>query len=149
MSQKMKLGLWILAALFPLVSTPLYAEESVIAKVTVIVASNQGSDFDLENDAFRDQLIQIFSYKSYKQVKEYSIHLEKVKREVLSIPGDYEFVMAYRGQDQGKVRIGALIQKGGRKFLNTEVTIIGTGPIFLGGPPTESGDLLLVIETLP
>jgi thiamine biosynthesis lipoprotein len=34
----------------------------------MLVASNEGSDFDLDNDAYRDQLIKLFSYTAYRQV---------------------------------------------------------------------------------
>ena len=147
MRKGMRIMVWILVWLWAVPS--LRADETVVAKVTIIVASNKGNDFNLENDAFRDQLKQVFSYSSYEQVKEYSLRLEKVKQEVLTIPGDYQFVLTYRGQQRGKTLIGALIQKDGRKFLSTDVIINGTGPVFLGGPPLDSGELLIVIETLP
>ena len=144
----MKSGLKIFAGLFfcllPFVSTT-WAEAPVTFKVTAIVASNQGSDFDVENDAFRDQLIQLFTYKSYKQLKQYSIHLDGTKSETLAIDG-YELNLALKTRDNGKVRIHALIQKEGRKFLDTEVSIFGAGPVFLGGPSIGDGDLVLAIE---
>ena len=145
--KKFAWGLFLLI-LLPFGSS-LHAEEVIVAKITVIIASNNGNDFNLENDAYRDQLIKLFSYTSYKQVKEYSLKLEKVKQEVLVIPGDYEFVLTFRGRERGRTLIGALIQKGDRKFLNTDLAISGNGPVFLGGPPVDSGVLLLVIETLP
>ena len=147
----MKLGskifLGLLLCLLPFVSA-LQAEAPVTLKVTAIVASNGGSDFDLENDAFRDQLIQLFSYKSYKQLQQSSVHLDETKNEVVAIPGGYELTLGLKTRENGKVRVHALIQKEGKKFLDTEVSIFGSGPVFLGGLPVDSGNLILAIETL-
>ncbi len=147
----MKLGSKILLGLFfcflPFVST-LRAEAPVAIKVTAISASNSGSDFDLENDAFRDQLIQLFSYKSYKQLKQFSVRLEGTKSETLTIPGGYELNLVLKAREDNKVRLHAVIQKEGKKFLDTEVSVFGAGPVFLGGPPVDSGNLILAIETL-
>ena len=69
--------LLFLGFIFLCSQTHVYAE-SLMTKVTVIIASNQGNDFDLENDAYRDKLIALFSYTSYKQVNQYSIRLEEL-----------------------------------------------------------------------
>ena len=126
----------------------LQAESPVTIKVTAIVASNSGSDFDLENDAFRDQLIQLFSYKSYKQVQQSSIRLDGAKDEVMAIPGGYELTLGLKTSENSKIRVHALLQKEGKRFLDTEVSIFGAGPVFLGGPSVDSGNLILAIETL-
>lgn len=147
----MKLELKILLGFFfclPLFASMLQAEAPATIKVTAIVASNGGSDFDLENDTFRDQLIQLFSYKSYKQIQQSSIRLDGTKDEVMTIPGGYELTLGLKTREDSKIRIHALIQKDGKKFLDTEVSIFGTGPVFLGGPPVDSGNLILAVETL-
>ena len=122
--------------------------EPLTTKVTVIVASNHGTDFDLENDAYRDQLIKLFSYTSYQQTNQYSIRLEEGKQESLSIAGNYELILTLYKQEKNRNILRAMIQKNGQQVLNTELSLTGSGPVFLGGPPTEAGDLLLVIEPL-
>ena len=117
-------------------------------KVAVILASNEGSDFDFENDAYRDQLIRLFSYTAYKQIKGYSIALEEREQELIAMPSDYELILTFRRSEGEKVFIHALIQKGGKKFLDTEFSILGPAPVFLGGPPLDSGNLVLAIEKL-
>ena len=142
----MRKGLIVLGFLFLGVSN-LYAE-ALLTKVTVIVASNQGSDIDLENDAYRDQLIKLFSYTSYQQTNQYSIRLEEGKQESLAISGGYELILSLYKKEKGRNVIRTMIQKDGKQVLNSELSLTGTGPVFLGGPPIESGDLLLVIESL-
>ncbi|MBI4358591.1 MAG: hypothetical protein HY584_04760 [Candidatus Omnitrophica bacterium] len=117
-------------------------------KVAVILASNEGSDFDLENDAYRDQLIRLFSYTAYEQVRGYSVVLEEGEQELIAIPGDYELILTLQRLEGEKVFLHALIQKGGNKFLDTELSLLGPTPVFLGGPPLDSGNLVLAIEKL-
>ncbi len=116
-------------------------------KITVIVASNQGSDFDLDNDVYRDQLIKLFSYTSYKQTNQYSLRLEEGKQEILTIADGYQLILTLYKQGKRNV-LRALIQKDNKQFLNTELSLTA-GPVFLGGPPASSGDLIFVIEPLP
>ena len=142
----MKTALLALGLIF-LCSTNVFAE-SLLTKVTVIVASNQGNDIDLENDDYRDQIIKLFSYTSYKQTNQYSISLEEGKQQAVSLGDSYELnVTLYKkANDRNVLRV--LIQKEGNTHLNTELSLSGKGPVFLGGPPANSGDLLLVIEPL-
>ena len=122
--------------------------ESLMTKVTVIIASNQGNDFDLENDAYRDKLIALFSYTSYKQVNQYSIRLEEGKQQSLALADGYQLSMTLYKQAKDRNVLRVLIQKENRTHLSTELSLSGNGPVFLGGPPAHSGDLLLAIEPL-
>ena len=126
----------------------LHAEKPILIKVTAIVASNQGTDIDLENDAHRDQLIKLFSYSAYKQVSESSVSLSDASESAVSIPGEYQFSLKLLGEMGNQVLIRATIEKGGKRVLDTRVSLLGSSPLFLGGPPFDSGNLIIVIERL-
>ena len=143
----MKKILLFLGFIFLCSQTHVYAE-SLMTKVTVIIASNQGNDFDLENDAYRDKLIALFSYTSYKQVNQYSIRLEEGKQQSLALADGYQLSMTLYKQAKDRNVLRVLIQKENRTHLSTELSLSGNGPVFLGGPPAHSGDLLLAIEPL-
>lgn len=126
----------------------LYAQGPVHFKVTVLVASNQGSDFDLENDQFKDRLIQLFSYTSYRQLKAYSVTLSPTEAQALSIPGEYELKLHLKDHRAGEAALHVVIEKGGTRFLETDVSLRGQAPLFLGGPPFDSGVLIVALERI-
>ena len=133
--------------MFFLAASSLHAA-ALNTKVTVIVASNNGSDIDIENDQYRDQVIKLFSYSSYIQKSQSSVQLEEGKPAAVALEGGYELSLTlYRQEGERKI-IRALIKKGAQTILNTEMAITGAGPVFMGGPPAESGDLLIVVEPL-
>lgn len=145
-----KLGLMtaiVVLLCFPV--TALYSqtgEETLSLKLTVIVASNQGSEFTMDNDNYRDELVKLFSYQSYRQVKDYLIELAPNENELLNIEGDYMLGLSSGGMEDGRFAVRLVIQKEGRQFLNTEIQISGEVPVFLGGPSVDQGVLILAVE---
>ena len=127
--------------------TSLHAAETAKIHATIIVASNQGNDFNLTNDAYRDQLLQLFSYKSYKQLDDIISNLERSKREVLELPDGYQLILTLQDLDKGRVQVQAMIRKGNSRYLDTIVSILRPGVVFLGGPPAGGGTLIIVLET--
>jgi hypothetical protein len=113
------------------------AEAAIRVKVAAIVASNEGSEFDLVNDNYRDELIKLFSYTEYHQKMEELIHLEPGQDEVLEIPGEYSLTLNLKGGEGNVKQIQARIEKDGKSYLDTQVSVLGS----------ESGDLILVVET--
>jgi hypothetical protein len=116
------------------------------AAVTVLVASNEGADFDLVNDAYRDQLINLFSYTSYKQTDQQAVELKRGERAEIALPEGYELVLTYQGAENGRHLVNALIRRERQQFVNTILSIVKPGVVFLGGPPVKEGVLILVVE---
>lgn len=147
--KKMRRGIAILIPVlaFCLVLPFLRAEVNERIMVTVLVASNQGTDFNLDNDAYRDQLIKLFSYKSYSQKDQVVVRLERTKREKVSLPGGYELLLLLQDEQSGKLMVQAVIRKGETTYLDTIMSILKPGVAFLGGPPEEGGVLILVLES--
>ncbi len=133
--------------LFFLLSTPFaFSEGATRTLVTVIVASNQGSGFDLDNDAYRDELIKLFSYPSYRQIKAYALNLEKGKETTLQLPEGYVLTLTLIREEGEKALVQASIRGNGKEYLNTVLSILKPGTVFLGGPPVQEGVLILALE---
>lgn len=116
-------------------------------KVTILEASNEGSDFDLENDAYRDQLIKLFSYTAYHQIDAKLAILPKAERVRFDLPGEYQLILTYQGMDGRRTQLQAVIQKAGISYVDTVLAAETPGTAFLGGPQTETGVLVIVLET--
>lgn len=127
--------------------TPLHAEGPVRVHVTVLVASNEGSDFNLDNDAYRDELIQLFSYSAYRQSQQFIADLKKADRFRADLPDGYELVLTLQGEEKERALVEALIRKENKQYVNTVLSILKPGVVFLGGPPVTGGVLIIVLET--
>ena len=140
---------WVLIVSF-LISVPVVqagAGHHARIVVTVITASNEGTDFNLDNDVHRDQLFELFSYSSYNQQDQFVFELEKAVRNKVTLIDGYELVVTLQVQEENRVLIEALIRKGDQQFVNTVLSILHQGVAFVGGPRTSEGELILVIES--
>ena len=137
----------IFCSLFLLLLPAARAVDPVRVHVTVLTASNEGSDFNLDNDEYRDQLIKLFSYHSYNQSNKFFVDLEKGVRQKTQLPDGYELMLTLQGEENGRVLVQALIRKGGQQYVDTVLSILKPGVVFLGGPPAGQGSLIIVLET--
>ena len=128
-------------------SKAVYASDDVErVTLTYIVASNDGSDIDLDNDAYRDELIKLFSFSSYSQVDRAAFDLTRSKRQTAPLPSGYEMTLTYQGVEQGRYLVNALIRKDGVSYVDTVLSVLKPGVVFLGGPRTDKGELIIVLE---
>ena len=137
----------VLAAFCLSVSPALSAEQATSLHVTILAASAEGADFDLDNDAYRDQLIQLFSYKSYHQKKELNVNLKKGERVSVPLPEGYELLLNLQDQEKKRIYIQAVIRKGRQQYVDSVLSLLTPGVVFLGGPPISEGTLILVLES--
>ena len=122
-------------------------EDSARVTVTALIASNQGSDFNLTNDAYRDRLIKLFSYTAYEQTFVSSESLKRTERNKIALDGGYELVLTLLGIEKERMTVQALIRKGADQYVDTVLSIMRPGVVFLGGPPVGEGVLIIVLET--
>lgn len=115
-------------------------------QLTYIVASNTGNDFNLDNDAYRDQMMKLFSYTSYQQLDRDLVELARAEREKVALPDGYELLLTYQGADRDRYMLQAVIRKGGQVYVDTVLSVLKPGVVFLGGPPTDQGDLIIILE---
>ena len=137
----------VMTAFLMMMAPPLQAGETAKIHATILIASDQGNDFNLTNDTYRDQLSKLFSYKSYKQIDDMLTNLERSKREVLNLPDGYQLILTLNNVEKGRVQVQAMIRKGNLRYLDTIVSILRPGVVFLGGPEAQGGALIIVLET--
>ncbi|MBN1687520.1 MAG: hypothetical protein JW893_00310 [Candidatus Omnitrophica bacterium] len=145
-----KLSFFVLSAvLISLWINPsLQAAERVRVKVQVLTASNEGTDFNLVNDAYRDQLIELFSYSHYEQEEPVLVSLQRAERSKIDLPDGYELILTLQAVESNRVLVQALIRREGRQYVDTVLSILNPGVVFLGGPPVgANGALIIVLET--
>ncbi len=122
------------------------AKEGHKLLLTVLTASNEGDDFDLDNDEYRDRLIQLFSYRSYKQENQEVVTLSKTERQVIPLIDGYELVLMLQDEQKYRLLVQAVIMKEGVPYVNTVLSILEGGAAFIGGPNTGQGALILALE---
>lgn len=146
MKKRAALGL----ACLLMISHPAQAvpENEVRVTATVLSASNQGNDFNLVNDDYRDELIKLFSYSSYNQLTAFAANLKKAERQHFDLSGGYELILTLQGTEKDRVMVQAIIRKENRQYVDTVLSILRPGVVFLGGPALpEGGELIIVLET--
>jgi hypothetical protein len=143
--KKIILPLFMTAAF--LFSLPCEAAGDLRVKVTVLQASNNGQDFNFENDAYRDQLVRLFSYSSYQQLDSKLMQLPKTQRVKMDLSDGYELLLTYQGDEGSRAMVQALIRKGNVQYVFTVLAIQNPGVVFLGGPSAGPGVLVIVLET--
>ena len=124
----------------------IYAQEAERITGTVLIASNVGTDIEIDNDDYRDQLIELFSYSSYRQEDSFVLNLERGKSSKVVLPSGYDLKLAFQGLEEDRALVQAVIRKEGRNYVHTVLSIQKPGVVFLGGPPTADGVLILVLE---
>ena len=146
----MKKSLILLSAyLFLMSSAPLFAQESPLkVKMTILLASNEGNDINLVNDAYKDQLINLFSYRSYEEVDVKAVELAKSERVKVGLPEGYELLLTYQGNEGDRSLVQALIRKEATQFVFTVLSMAQEGVAVLGGPPAGKGVLVIVLEKI-
>lgn len=130
-----------------LIGSPSFAaDEPVKITATLILASNEGDDFDLVNDEFRDRLIELFSYKSYRQEKAESLELKRGERVIMALLDGYELVLTLQGIEDSRLLVQAVIRKQAVSYVDTTLSILTPGVAFVGGPPVDGSTLIIVLE---
>ena len=130
-----------------LIASPAFSGESAKIHTTILVASSNGQNAAPINEAYGAQLAELFSYSNYTQAGVSSQTLEKSKRVMVDLPDGYKLILTLQDVDKKRVQVQAVIRKGNIQFMDTVVSILRPGVVFLGGPPAQEGVLIIVLET--
>ncbi len=128
--------------------TPSSAQEGERVKATIVIASNEGADFDLDNDRYRDEMIKLFSYSNYHQLDSQAVELKKGDRSRITLPDGHELWLTLQRGEKDRIWVQAVIRKGNQQVLDTVLSLLRPGgTVFLGGPQVEQGVLIIVLES--
>lgn len=123
-----------------------HAQNSNRMIVTMVVASNEGNDFNLDNDAYRDKLLKLFSYSSYTQKDLKKLDMALGETQSLSLLEDYALQLTLKEDKGSSIVARAVITKNNKSYIDTELSIAKPGVFFMGGPTLSTGDLILILE---
>ncbi len=129
-----------------LVAVPCEAADTVTVDVGAVYASNHGTSIDPALAEIRGKLRSMFNYTSYRMVDR--------KRRSLSVGETGEFELPDQRSMRAtplpargdKVRLFIRISEGPRNLLTTTLGLRRGGMVLVGGPPHQSGVLILIIS---
>jgi hypothetical protein len=138
--------LFILLLLLLPAAVPSEAAETVAVDVGAVYASNEGTLVDPALATIRGKLHSMFNYTSYRMLDR--------KRRSLSVGETGEFELPDRRSMRAtllpgrgdRVRLSISISEGPRNLLTTTLGLHRGGMVIVGGPPHQSGVLILVIS---
>jgi len=140
--------LTVAVCLFALLLIPsmTQAQNSNRMIVTMVVASNSDNDFNMDNDAYRDKLTQLFSYSSYVQSDLKKLDMTLGETQNLALLEGYSLTLTLKEDKGSSIVARATITKDNKDYIDTELSIAKPGIFFMGGPTLSTGDLILILE---
>ena len=140
----MKLTLPVLGLLVFFFASTLFAQ--VQTRVRIIQASNVGSTIDPSLRDVHDQLGSLFSFTSYRLLRDEQISLaEKRPVEISAHQGiGLEISLVSKQRDVAELRIK--IKRDGTEILNTQVRLSPGRTVVIGGPKHSDGTIILAFS---
>lgn len=118
--------------------------QTVQVKIGAILASNQNDDFDSRLASIEKQL-KVMKYRSYKLLKEESQNVQGQASATFSLPGGRSLIVSPQESKDNQHALKVNLREGDKPVLDTTVRLNNGGNFILGGPPHESGVLVLSI----
>jgi hypothetical protein len=119
---------------------------TVTVDIGVVVASNQGTSIDPALSALRAKLQSVFSYSSYKMLDRMKRTLAVGETGDFVLPGGRSMRVTPVPAPGNKVRLAMQLLEGGRNILTTTLGLSRGGMVLVGGPPYQSGVMILLIS---
>jgi hypothetical protein len=119
---------------------------SVVVDIGVVVASNQGTSIDPALSALRTKLQSMFNYSSYKMLDRMKRTLAVGETGDFVLPGGRSMRVTPVPAPGTKVRLAVQLLEGGRNLLTTTLGLSRGGMVLVGGPPYQSGVMILLIS---
>lgn len=119
---------------------------SVVVEIGVVVASTTGSTIDPSLSSIRSKLQAMFNYPSYDLVDRMKRPLGTGETGEFQIPGNRTIRVVPVEAQGNKVRLGVQIMEGGKNLLSTTLGLNRGGMVLVGGPPYQSGVLILLLS---
>jgi hypothetical protein len=118
----------------------------VAVDVGSIYASNDGTSIDPALGTIRGKLHSMFNYTSYRMLDRKRRSLSVGEAGEFELPGRRTMRATPLPSRGNKVRLSIQISEGPRSLLTTTLGLRRGGMVLVGGPPHQSGVLILIIS---
>lgn len=122
------------------------SQNSVTVNVGVVIASNDGTWIDPSLANLRTKLQSMFNYTSYKMLDRKRHTYPVGETAIFKLPGGRSMRVTPVPAPERKVRLDVRITEDGRNVLTTTLGLSRGGMVLVGGPPYQSGVLILLIS---
>ena len=129
-----------------LAAVPSEAADTVSVDVGSIYASNDGTSIDPALGTIRGKLQSMFNYTSYRMLDRKRRSLSVGEAGEFELPGRRTMRATPLPSRGDKVRLSIQISEGQRSLLTTTLGLRRGGVVLVGGPPHQSGVLILIIS---
>ncbi len=137
-------SLLLLAGILGFLTSAHAAERASIHGI-LVVASNEKNNSDGRLAQYEPTLKRILRFESYRQVGEGSATLAVPASGSLSLGEGHSLELETEGSDGKSVRVKVRWLDGGRKLMDTGLTLRPGVPAVLGGPSRGKGEVYAVI----
>lgn len=120
--------------------------DPVTVEIGVVVASGKGSSIDPSLSSLRTKLQSMFNYSSYKLLDRMKRPLAIGETGDFNLPGNRTMRVTPVNAPGNKIRLAVQIMEGGKNLLTTTLGLSRGGMVLVGGPPHQSGVLILLIS---
>jgi hypothetical protein len=120
----------------------------VQTRIRIIEASNVGSNIDSSLRDITGQISSLFSFSSYRLLKEETVTLQKDQPVSIPVhPGrSLELTLIKQRREGAEVRVK--IKREGSDVLNTQVRLTPGRTVSIGGPKHREGTILIALALL-
>ena len=122
---------------------------AVEVRIGAVLASNQGNEFDHRLTAMRRQLDNLFSYSSYRLVKEQSKRVAWGSNAGFDVPGGPYVLVIPREYKNDRVFMKVVIIENSKPIVDTLLALRHQGTFVVGGRRHSEGVLILTIAAEP
>ena len=122
------------------------AADTVTVDVGAVYASNEGTSIDPALGTIRGKLLSMFNYTSYRMLDRKRRSLSVGETGEFELPGGRSMRATPLPAQGDKVRLSIRISEGQKNLLTTTLGLRRGGMVLVGGPPHQSGVLILIIS---
>jgi len=144
MRRKASFCVFLILLLSPVWDDVAFAQVQV--RVRVMEASNVGSGFDSSLRDLHDQLGSLFSFSSYRLLKDENVSLSLNQPISFSVPSERTLELTLINQRRVTAEIRVKITRQGRELLTTLVRLASGRSVSIGGPKRGEGTIIIALS---
>jgi hypothetical protein len=120
----------------------------VQTRVRIIEASNVGSNIDSSLKDVTAQISSLFSFSSYRLLKEETVALQKDQPVSIPVHSGRSLELTLIKQLRQGAEVRVKIKREGSDILNTQVRLTHGRTVSIGGPKHREGTILIALALL-